>query len=355
MRIAKIGFANAYTNQTTEPLVCLQMNFFSPPQNVCPIFGPMQAVIDLGSNTFNLLIGDANRGAEGILVNIEQPVGLGRGGIQNNLLLKDAEERALAVLSGFHKRLQEHGVTEIKAMATSAIRNATNGPEFARKIRSQFGISIQTLSGEEEAALIFEGALQALPALDVPFLVMDIGGGSVEFIIGKGTVILWKRSYEVGAIRLHERFKPSNPIEKDEELAIKNYLLDVLGAGEDSLLEAINRFKPTYLAGTAGSFESVHKVLSGDLGILPVELGKHFQLYSWDQWKVFKQEVVYQALAHREQLKNLIDFRRELIVVAGILIDFVQEKSETKHLFCLDFALKEGVFFKLRKDSPDYL
>lgn len=310
----------------------------------------MQAVIDLGSNTFNLLIGDAKQGSAGIVLSLEQPVGLGRGGIQNNLITPEAEERAMRVLAGFEQYLLAHHVSRVLAMATSAIRNAENGPAFIQKIKERFGYAIQTISGELEAGLIFEGAKRAFPNSHETFLVMDIGGGSVEFILGKGETVLWKRSYELGAIRLQEKFAPSNPMQADEIFQINKWIDTMLSAGEDSLYAQLEMHKPITLAGTAGSFESLKDVLEKDFGQKSLHKSEHSRSFGLNHWSLFLNRVVFASLEERQQLANLVDFRRELIGVAGLLIDRLIQKSETDRIICLDFALKEGVFFSLMPD-----
>jgi exopolyphosphatase/guanosine-5'-triphosphate,3'-diphosphate pyrophosphatase len=109
---------------------------------------------------------------------------LGKGGIENNVLTEEGIKRAFAVLEKFDTIICEHAVDEIQAFATSAIRNASNGKEFNETVYEKFNFEVKTIDGAKEAELIYRGASHALQTIDKNFLVMDIGGGSVEFIIG---------------------------------------------------------------------------------------------------------------------------------------------------------------------------
>jgi exopolyphosphatase/guanosine-5'-triphosphate,3'-diphosphate pyrophosphatase len=211
------------------------------------------AIIDLGTNTFNLLIGIIDATKYTIIYSSELPVMLGKGGIQNNILTEDGINRALAVLEKFNTTIQENAVNEIQAFATSAIRNASNGKKFNAVVFEKFNIEIKTIDGAKEAELIYLGAKQALQNIDKNFLVMDIGGGSVEFIIGNKNQYLWKQSFEIGALRLANKFQSSDPMSKHEMEELKTYSKDFL----KDLQLALKKYPVAVLAGTSGPFESI--------------------------------------------------------------------------------------------------
>jgi exopolyphosphatase/guanosine-5'-triphosphate,3'-diphosphate pyrophosphatase len=143
------------------------------------------AVIDLGTNTFNLLIVDSDKnGTYSILVNEKLPVKLGAGGIGKRIITPEAVERGIAALKEQKKTIDNYHTDHIHAFATSAIRSADNGKEFADRIKKEVGINLEIITGEKEAELIFKGISQSVPLDAEKILVLDIGGGG-EGVIGR--------------------------------------------------------------------------------------------------------------------------------------------------------------------------
>ncbi|MFY8033467.1 MAG: exopolyphosphatase, partial [Flexibacteraceae bacterium] len=191
---------------------------------------PRYAVIDMGTNTFHLLI--AELAPDGFKVLHKEKVGvkLGKGSINQGFLSDDAIERGLDCLQSFANTAVSFGIAakDIIATATSAVRSANNGQFFVEQVLAKTEIKVQVIDGAKEAQLIFEGVTAALGKQSAASLIMDIGGGSVEFIIGNKEQYYWKQSFEVGAIRLHEKFKKHDPILSEEISEINLYLSEKL-------------------------------------------------------------------------------------------------------------------------------
>ncbi|MFN3875605.1 MAG: hypothetical protein ACK4L7_06805, partial [Flavobacteriales bacterium] len=165
----------------------------------------MDAIIDLGTNTFNLLVYEHGPAGLRLVKSVELPVFLGKGGIEKGMIAADAFARGLEAL-GRHKATAEaEGAVRIRGFGTSMLRNAGNGSEFARRAQEELGIGITIIPGDREAELILAGVRQAVPFGPQPSLVMDIGGGSTEFILATDKALMWKRSFELGVTRLRER------------------------------------------------------------------------------------------------------------------------------------------------------
>src|SRR6185312_9793738 len=141
------------------------------------------AVIDLGTNTFHLLIAERGVGEVNELVRCEVAVKLGEGGINQGLIQPAAFERGIEALRDFHSVILQHGVEQVRALATSALRNAANGREFIGRIKNETDIKIELIDGGAEAEFIFKGIKASECLSDRGNLIVDIGGGSVEFII----------------------------------------------------------------------------------------------------------------------------------------------------------------------------
>ena len=163
------------------------------------------AIIDFGTNTFNLLIIDKTINGFKEVYSTKVGVGLGLGGINENRIHEDAAARAIATLKLYKEKAVSLNVVKIVAFGTSAIRNATNNTEFIERIKSEIGIDIVVISGKREAELIYKGVTLDLKE-DASFIVMDIGGGSTEFIFGNREKLFIAGSFEIGASRIYQAF-----------------------------------------------------------------------------------------------------------------------------------------------------
>ena len=182
------------------------------------------AVIDLGTNTFNLLIVEKdNIGGYKKLSSNRIPVKLGEGTINKGFIADIPFKRGITALKEYSKIIKEQKIETVVALATSAIRTAKNGLDFVAKAKSEAGIDVEVIDGNREAELIYFGNRQAVKMDNNLSLIMDIGGGSTEFIIATKDTILWKQSFMLGAARLLELFNPSDPISDIESKKLNNY------------------------------------------------------------------------------------------------------------------------------------
>ncbi|TNE80952.1 MAG: phosphatase [Bacteroidetes bacterium] len=299
-----------------------------------------KAVIDLGTNTFHLVVAEVHDEHISEIVHREQiAVKLGEGGINQGRIAEAAYERGLNALARFKTKLDEMGLGKCRCLATSAIRSAANGSEFMAEVKSRYGLEIEIISGDQEAEYIQKGVDATLP-LDFPaHLVMDIGGGSVEFIIVDAGEILWKQSFDVGCARLLEKFHQHDPITDAEVNSLFDYLDDQL----KPLHEAMQLHQVTCLVGSAGSFESLLELMDDQLDIRIPE--SHPGLYELDPDDFFELSDILTAstLEERLAMKGLADYRVEMMVVASLLIDYVMETFLLESIFCSMNSLKEGV------------
>jgi exopolyphosphatase/guanosine-5'-triphosphate,3'-diphosphate pyrophosphatase len=301
----------------------------------------MKAIIDLGTNTFHLLIAEVREGNIIEHKKIQIPVKIGEGGINQKTIAPPAFQRGLDALKTFRETLTQFGIGTITAHGTSAIRDADNGPDFILEARTQFDINITMLSGEEEAELIYNGVSHAFPLPESNVLVMDIGGGSVEFIIGNKNTILWKKSYPIGAARLVERFHKTEPISDEELITLQSYIVHNI----IDLRDAIHEFPTTTLIGSAGSFETLSEVLQKDLQIPHIQSWEHADEISLEAFLSFYQTITTRNAEERAKLHGMADFRVEMIVVATILMDIIIKRFGIKRMIASHYSLKEGLLF----------
>ena len=303
----------------------------------------MKAIIDLGTNTFHLLIAEIKAGAIVEHRKIQIPVKIGEGGINQQLIAPTAYQRGLNALKIFRETLSEFGIEKATAFATSAIRDAQNGDLFIADAKQLHQIEIVTISGEKEAELIYKGVSHSFNLPNENVLVMDIGGGSVEFIIGKKDTILWKKSYPIGAARLIDRFHKTDPISNQELVTLQSYLIHNM----KELRDALQLFPATTLIGSAGSFETLVEVLKKDLQIPLINLGETADEIPLEAFLSFYETITTRNFVDRTKLHGMADFRVEMIVVATILMDVVIKRFDIHKLIASHYSLKEGVLYSI--------
>jgi exopolyphosphatase/guanosine-5'-triphosphate,3'-diphosphate pyrophosphatase len=293
------------------------------------------AIIDIGTNTFNLLVGE--RGPTlSILHSEERPVFLGQGGMEHGIIAEDAMERGMVVLREFARQAAEMGVERINAFGTSALRNARNAHVFVGRAREQLGIDITVIAGEKEADLILAGVRQAVSFTAKPMLVMDIGGGSIEFILATDRATMWKRSFELGMTRLRERFDPSDPLTIEEQFRIGQHLDHHL----EPLWAVMDRHWPAALVGSAGSFDTLAAMVAAERGTT-IEAGDRTFSFDHVAFDNAKERLLPMSRAERLLIPGLPAYRVDTIALAMLAIERVLMRG-IGTLHWSRYALKEG-------------
>jgi len=305
------------------------------------------ALIDMGTNTFHLLIvelPEARHAEPIILLQTKVGVRLGEGGISNGEIAPAAYARALHTLAAFQEDIELHQVTEVRATATSAVRSARNGAELVQDIFEQTGIKVDVIAGDREAELICQGVRQAINLGEQPHLLMDIGGGSVEFIIANDSTIFWKQSFEIGAQRLLDLFMRHDPIMPAEVEAQQAYLATTL----TPLTAAVQHYRPIDLVGASGSFDTLGDLQAARAGVdrseksLPAETELTF-----DDFYTSYHQLLTLDRAGRLALPGMTSLRADMIVVACVLIDFVLKTYGFPRIRASAYALKEGLLSEM--------
>lgn len=299
------------------------------------------AVIDLGTNTFNLLIAEVASNDYQAKFATKEFVQLGKGGINNKLIQKDAFIRGLDTLKRFKTISEQHNCSEIICVATSAIRNAKNGVEFTQQVEKDLGLKIQIIDGNKEAELIYLGAKQAVHIEKGFTLIMDVGGGSTEFIICNAQDILWKQSFEVGVARLFERFHHSEPITAEETKAIEQYL--------DAILAPLITYAESHsfekLIGCSGAFSSFAAIILNQEDKEDEVTAPQNYRFTHSDFSKTHQLLLGSNLEERLKINGLVKQRAPMIVVGSILVNYILEKLNINHFEMSKYALKEGVVF----------
>jgi len=307
------------------------------------------AVLDLGTNTFNLLIAEqVNNEKYTILFSEKYPVKLGEGGINKGEITATAISRAHKAISYYHTQIINYKVSKIKAYGTSAFRTAENGLAFMSEVKKKYQIDIEIISGDKEAELIYLGVRQTLLLTNHKFLILDIGGGSNELILADMHRMYWKKSYPLGIARLLEKFTPSDPLTPNETEAISNYLESELS----DLFSILKEYNIQTLVGASGSFETfVHMIKESEVietegeteGVCnEIPLAQYFELH---------QKLITSSFAQRTKMKGLEPMRIEMIVLASLFVNTLLKKHSFNTLYQSNFALKEGAVLEILNNT----
>ena len=298
------------------------------------------AVIDLGTNTFHLIIAEVSDSAVNILYKVNVPVRLGEGRINENIIIPAAFERGLQALKSFSETIKQYDASVVKAIATSAVRSAANGLDFVEAAKEQAGIDIEVITGEQEAEYIFNG-VKATGIIQDLSLIMDIGGGSTEFIICNSEQLLWKKSYDIGAARLMQAYFHSDPISETDQQAIVNRLDHEL----QDLNQMCRQHQPKMLIGSAGAFESFATMINIDTDL------KSIKATSLDlkAYQTLAEKLISATHRERDATPGLIKLRVDMIVIASILTNYVIANCGISQISLSTYDLKMGVLHTLAR------
>lgn len=307
--------------------------------------GPRFGIIDLGTNTFHLLIVEKQGNQFAPVFHESKPARIGLGGINKKIITDEAFERAIHVLQGFREKLDHFEVTAENTFAfgTSAIRNAENQAAFCSNIFEKTHIRITVIDGNKEAEYIYRGVRFGSEIGNAPALIMDIGGGSVEFIIGNHTQIFWKQSFEIGGQRLMDRFMRNDPLSIADKKNLYNYF-------EESLIplaNAVHQYAPEKLIGSSGTFDTLVAIDFQYRTSQPPPAGQtDFTLTTEEFYRAYNL-ILSGNHDERMQIPGMIELRVDMIVVAVCLVDYVLKSYGIRQLQVSSYALKEGVLAEL--------
>ncbi|MDX9852292.1 MAG: hypothetical protein RBS81_00710 [Tenuifilaceae bacterium] len=300
------------------------------------------AIIDLGTNTFNLLVAETKgNGSYEIIHSGKLGVKLGEGGINRKLITAEAQTRGLDAIAKHMETAASFEAERVFAFATSATRNAANGKEFVQEIYNRFGLQVNVIDGSQEAELIYYGVRQAFPLGEEKSLILDIGGGSNELIIADANKHYWLKSFDLGISRLLQLFNPSDPITIEEISHVEDYLENAL----QPLFKACELYKPTRLVGSSGSFDTYRSILA-QRGKINVN-GQVSVYLPFDCYLELHRELVHSTKEQRTRIPGLEPLRVEMIVLATIFTRFILKRTGIHQMHQSTYALKEGAIWKM--------
>ncbi|MCF8373253.1 MAG: hypothetical protein K9H64_16660 [Bacteroidales bacterium] len=301
------------------------------------------AVIDLGTNTFNMIIVDVD--ADKQIKPVYQkklPAKLGKGGINKNEIGPEAFQRGLAFLKEHAETIAQFDVDKTIAIATSAIRSAKNGSDFVLRAQLETGIAIEVIDGDREADLIFKGVSLLMPLTHEYNLVLDIGGGSCEFILANENGVKFRKSYDLGMARLLERFDMSDPVTEDEIETIRAYLGNEL----EDLIAEMKNYPLRILTGTSGSFDALANMVSHRFHQKPLPIDHEVFTIELNQLMELINLMYATTLRQKGDIPGMDLIRIEMIVPACIFIQYVIDNLGIERIYQSPYAIKQGAIIE---------
>lgn len=300
------------------------------------------AAIDVGTNSFHLVVASVD--ADGhfeVLTREREPVRLGSGGEDMKRLEPDAMDRGISAL-GRMRRIADHaGAVAVTAVATSAVREADNRAEFTERAHLEAGVDIEVVSGVEEARLIHLGVLAAVPLLDKRHLVIDIGGGSTEFVVGDGAEPLLLRSVKLGSIRLTDRFFPKGRTRKRAIRECRIYIESFLGR----LPAEIGELGFETAVGSSGTIVALARMCALRRGDRDSRTGR--LSFTAKELRSLTADLAGATTpARRLAIEGLEERRADIIVGGALLLSETFKLLGIKRMEVSDYALREGILFE---------
>jgi exopolyphosphatase / guanosine-5'-triphosphate,3'-diphosphate pyrophosphatase len=308
------------------------------------------AAIDVGSNSIHMIVAQAD-GDGGIttLWRLKEPVGLGRLSFPSRRLTAEAMNRAATVLERFQKAAQQRQAEKILAVATSAVREAENGGDLIERVRRQLGLHVRVVSPRDEARLIYLAVRHVANLRSQPHLMIDIGGGSVEFIVGDDKSASILESRKLGAARMTARYVKTDPIsDEDHRALLKHYDKELT-----PLFRQIEALHPTKVIGTSGTLENL-AAMCGSEPHTNGDKNAHPQVIERTRFERLLAELLESTTKDRAHIRGLDDQRKDQIVAGAVLVSEIFRRLRVKRIEICPSALREGILLDyLSRHLPD--
>lgn len=296
-------------------------------------------VIDLGTNTFHLLIIELEKDGTWKEIYRERIfVKLAEDSIEK--IGANAYQRGLDALHHFYKIITDRQVKKLNAFGTAALRTASNGKGFILDVKNKIGIDIQLIQGSEEARLIHLGVAKAVNIGNEKGLIMDIGGGSIEFIIADKNKVFWAESFPIGAAVLHNNFHKKDPIHPAEIEILHAHLEATLSP----LFDILKQHKTPLLIGASGTFDVLENLLPH------IQKTNLSATIDKNNFHPLYQKIIKMSILERRAEDDIPSSRADMIVVALVLIDFIIKRANIKKIIVSAYAMKEGILSEMVND-----
>jgi exopolyphosphatase/guanosine-5'-triphosphate,3'-diphosphate pyrophosphatase len=295
------------------------------------------ASIDIGTNTILLLIAEVEGEKIKPLFETETVARLGEGVQKSGILAKEAMNRGIETLSQYWERCRAMKVQNIFAVGTNALREAKNSAEFLRLIKEKLNLSIEVISGEEEARLSYLAVSKDLMEVNEPILVVDVGGGSTEFILGRGNQINQWISLPLGSVRFTEQYLHSDPVQEEEWNTMENRIRELLAKIPHSQ-------EPSSMVAVGGTATTLASVEQGLEEFIPQKI-HHFVLR---REGLKNQLLLYRSrtIEERKKIPGLPAARADVILAGGAILYLAMEELNSPSALISCHGVRYGLLYK---------
>jgi exopolyphosphatase/guanosine-5'-triphosphate,3'-diphosphate pyrophosphatase len=300
---------------------------------------PVLAALDIGTNSFHLVVARAvGQDRFETLTREKEVVRLGHGGGDMKELAPEAVERGLACLRRMRRIVDSYGAT-LRAVATSAVREAANAAVFLDRARREAGIEIEVISGAEEARLIHLGVLQAVPVFERRLLLVDIGGGSTELLLGEKGETLAARSFKLGAVRLTDRFFPEGVATAKQVTACRDHVRSILSHFQ----REVDAYGFEVAVASSGTAEAVAHVAHALSGAEALKTYNCYEIPVDDVRRVVAELTRHRTAAARARVPGLEPGRADIAVAGALILESVATSFGVDAFTFSEAALRDGV------------
>ncbi|MBL0173967.1 MAG: Ppx/GppA family phosphatase [Ignavibacteria bacterium] len=311
---------------------------------------PRLAAIDIGTNSFHMIVAAVRaNGTFTVLGREKEVVRLGEGSTDMKHLSDAAITRGIAVLKRFKLIAENHGA-EIRAVATSAVREALNREAFVERVRRDIGVAVDVVSGFEEARLIYLGVLQALPVFHKRALLVDIGGGSTEFLLGKAGAVHFANSLKLGAVRLTNRFFSGKTLRQKDVDECRTWIAGAL----DPVQRDLRGREIDIVVGSSGTILTMASMIHATQGRDVDADEGGLVIAKKDLRRVVAELLAADTTAKRRLIPGLDPARADIVVAGALLLERVFDSLGIKEMVTSKYALREGLLLDtIQKKSGD--
>ncbi len=299
------------------------------------------AAIDVGTNSFHMVVASVdNKGMLSIKSRDKEMVRLGQSGGDMKYLQTDAIRRGVNTLKNFTELAKSLGA-DVFAVATSATREAINKEEFLEKVKREVGVDIEVISGLEEARLIYIGAMHALPIYDSKTLLIDIGGGSTETVVGHKGEMIFSNSQKLGAIRMTKSFFPNGDTTPEQVEACRKYIRGVWSPK----LKMIKQTGFDKVIGTSGTIQTLASMaLAGNNEPIP-EILNGITIKTSDILKIIQKIIREKNSKNRANMPGMEAKRADIILGGALILEQIFLELNIEKITISAYALREGIVF----------
>jgi exopolyphosphatase/guanosine-5'-triphosphate,3'-diphosphate pyrophosphatase len=306
------------------------------------------AAIDVGSNSIHMVVAQVESdGRFHVLDRAKERVRLGHRSLNSGRLSEDAIDAGMKTLAAFKTLAERHGAQRMKAVATSAVREAANGGEFIRRVRDEIGLRVKVIPGREEARLIYLGVAHAIDLTTEPTVIVDAGGGSVELILTVAGKPVQLHSLKLGVTRLSEKFLNSDPPGNKELAALEEHVGEIL----KPTLKRMQDHRIRRVVCTSGTLLNLVNIAGHRRGE-PPEAHLNNYVVSADEVARVRKQVQKATYDERVRIKGLDNKRADVIVAGACLADEILQSLRAEEMVACTWALREGVLLDFIARNP---